>query len=99
MSLNVFYTTEAKETLSAVYSFIQEKFGTRSADKFVTKAEKTIALIAEQPFMFKGSPLGENVRIGFITKQTSLFYLVTEQSIDLLFFWDNRQEPLFEPYP
>ena len=97
MSRAIFYTPEAKETLRAVYWFIEGKFGKRSADKFVLKAEKTIALIAVHPLMFKASPLGENVRVGFISKQTSLFYLVTDTSIDLLFFWDNRQEPMFEP--
>jgi plasmid stabilization system protein ParE len=93
MSLLIFYTPRSKETLSSVYNFIQNKFGAASADKFVTKAEKTIALIAEHPLMFKASSIDENVRVGLITKQTSLFYRVTDTSIHLLFLWDNRQEP------
>ena len=94
MSLQVFYTPRSKETLASVYNFIQNKFGTNSADKFAAKAEKTISLIAEYPFMFKASSIDENVRIGLISKQTSLFYRVTDSSIHLLFFWDNRQEPI-----
>jgi plasmid stabilization system protein ParE len=94
MSLQVFYTPRSKETLASVYDFIQNKFGVNSADKFATKAEKTILLIAEYPFMFKASSIDENVRIGPISKQTSLFYRVTDSSIHLLFFWDNRQEPI-----
>jgi plasmid stabilization system protein ParE len=94
MSLNLFYTPRAKETLVSVYNFIYNKFGARSADKFTAKAEKTIALIAQYPFMFKSTNIDEHVRIGFISKQTSLFYKVTDNSIQLLFFWDNRQEPI-----
>jgi len=94
MSLTVYYTPRSKETLSSVYNFIENKFGASSANKFVAKAEKTIKLIAEYPLMFKASSIDENVRIGLITKQTSLFYRVTDTSIHLLFFWDNRQEPL-----
>ncbi|MCR8561310.1 type II toxin-antitoxin system RelE/ParE family toxin [Mucilaginibacter sp. BJC16-A38] len=94
MSLQIYYTPRSKETLSSVYNFILGRFGKRSADKFILKAEKTISLIAEFPLMFKASSIDENVRIGLITKQTSLFYLVKETSIDLLFFWDNRQEPV-----
>ncbi len=94
MSLQIYYTPKSKETLSSVYNFILEQFGKRSADKFILKAEKTISLIAEFPLMFKASDIDQNVRIGLITKQTSLFYLVKETSIDLLFFWDNRQEPI-----
>jgi plasmid stabilization system protein ParE len=63
MSLNVFYTPAAKETLSAVYFFIREKFGVRSADKFLVKAEKSIALIAAYPLMFKASQIDESVRV------------------------------------
>jgi plasmid stabilization system protein ParE len=94
MSLEIFYTPDSRETLSSVYDFIQNKFGTRAADSFVKKAEKTINLIAEYPHMFKASAIDENIRIGLITKQTSLFYRVTNTTIQLLFFWDNRQEPI-----
>ncbi|MEO6521832.1 MAG: type II toxin-antitoxin system RelE/ParE family toxin [Mucilaginibacter sp.] len=93
MSLQVFYTPRSKETLESVYHFINNKFGTKSADKFTIKAERIIQLIVEQPLMFKASTIDESIRIGLITKQTSLFYRITETSIHLLFFWDNRQEP------
>ena len=94
MSLVIFYTPRSKETLKSVYDFIHNKFGIRSANEFASKAEKTIALIAEFPLMFKATAIDESVRIGFISKQTSLFYRVTDTSIHLLFFWDNRQEPV-----
>jgi hypothetical protein len=93
MSLSTFYTPRSKETLSSVYNFIQNEFGIMSAEKFAAKAEKTITLIAKHPFIFKASSIDENVRVGLISKQTSLFYRVTDTSIHLLFFWDNRQEP------
>lgn len=51
-------------------------------------------MIAQFPFMFKSTSINDDVRIGFISKQTSLFYKVTDTSIQLLFFWDNRQEPI-----
>jgi plasmid stabilization system protein ParE len=94
MSLTIFYTPRSKETLSSVYDFIINKFGAGAANKFAENAEKITSLIAEHPFMFKASEIDENVRIALISKQTSLFYRVTDNSIHLLFFWDNRQEPL-----
>ncbi len=94
MSLAIFYTPRAKETLHSVHSFITQKFGVKAANKFVVKAENTISLIAEQPFMFRASTIGPDIRVGLITRQCSLFYKVTGDSIHLLFFWDNRQEPL-----
>ncbi|RYY06021.1 MAG: type II toxin-antitoxin system RelE/ParE family toxin [Sphingobacteriaceae bacterium] len=94
MSLQVFYTPQAKETLTSVYNFISNNYGLRVAEKFLLKTERTINLIADHPLMFKPSLFEESVRIGLISKQTSIFYRVHDKSIQLLFFWDNRQEPL-----
>lgn len=44
--------------------------------------------------MFKSTELNINVRVATLNKQCSLFYKVTETTIVLLFFWDNRQEPI-----
>jgi plasmid stabilization system protein ParE len=73
MTLKVEYAPEAEETLISVYEFILDKFGKRSAESFLTKTEKIIGLVAELPHMYKASPFDENVRIGLITKQTSVF--------------------------
>jgi len=45
--------------------------------------------------MFKASLIEDSVRKGFISKQTSFFYEIHENEIIILFFWDNRQEPMF----
>jgi plasmid stabilization system protein ParE len=96
MSLPIVYTSEALETLTAIYNFISNKFGVNSADRFVLQAEKTINLIAEFPLMFKASSIDEKVRVGFISKQTSLFYKINSTSITLLYFWDNRQDTIIK---
>lgn len=94
MALDIFYTPKAKETFGLVYNFISDKFGIKVANKFLNKAEKIIFLISQQPFMYKSSSIDENVRIANFTKYTSLFYQVSGNKINLLFFFDNRQEPL-----
>lgn len=95
MKLEIVYTPNAQSTATAIYNFISGQFGIAAADKFIIKAEKTISLISVNPLMFKASTIDSNVRIALITKQCSLFYRVTETSIHLLYFWDNRQEPQF----
>ena len=69
-----------------------------AANKFVAKSEKTIELIAVNPLMFKATVIDETVRVALITKQCSLFYHVSDTSIQLLYFWDNRQDPQFDQY-
>ena len=93
MSLKIVYTDDAEDTFAAIYNFIEDRFGSRSAEKFFDDVEKAILLIAENPLIFRASLFDLKIRIGFISKQTSLFYRVSEEAVTLLFFWDNRQEP------
>jgi plasmid stabilization system protein ParE len=95
VSLTVVYTPAAKDTLQYLYTFLTQKFGLRTANKFVVKAEQTIALLANQPLIFKASPFDEQVRIAVLSKNCSLFYRVTDTQLQLLYFWDNRQDLLF----
>lgn len=95
MALKVIFHDEAAEMLVLIGEFIEKKWSERETRKFLEKVQKTISLVAQQPYMFKASPFDENVRIGFVTKQTSFFYEIRENEIIILFFWDNRQEPMF----
>jgi len=94
MSLVIISTRKSRQTLRLTYQFIERKFGVSIADEFLQKVDRTVALIAEQPFMFKASTIDINVRIALVTPQSSLYYRVTDNEIHLLFFWNNRQDPI-----
>jgi len=93
MSLEIILTPKAKATLLSVVSFIEAEWGQKSAEKFVTKVYKTLDNISKQPYLFKAYSENE-VRIGLITKQTSVVYRIGLEKIEILFFWDNRQDPI-----
>ncbi|RYG12596.1 MAG: hypothetical protein EOO07_18810 [Chitinophagaceae bacterium] len=95
MALEIFYTDKAKETLNLVYAFVSENFGEPIANKFVKLSEAKINLISKNPLIYKSSIIDVSVRIALINKHISLFYQVKGNRIYLLFFWDNRQEPIF----
>ncbi|HTD41613.1 MAG TPA: hypothetical protein VK671_13380 [Mucilaginibacter sp.] len=93
MKLAVAWTDEAQETFELTVKQIENKWGTRSAEKFAQSAFKTINTISTQPYLFKAS-YTHNIRQAFITKQTSMYYEVHTAHIAILYFWDNRQEPI-----
>ena len=95
MSLEIILTPNAKDTLLSIVSFIQLKWGDRSAEKFIEKTYKVLDTISQQPYLFKAYE-EKNVRKALITKQTSVVYRVLHDRIEVLFFWDNRQEPINE---
>ena len=94
MALQVFYSDRARDTARQVYNFILVKFGKKAAGDFKIKLENTIQSISEFPYIFKASGLDETIRIGLITRQTSVVYEVRDDTIYLHYFWDNRQEPM-----
>ena len=94
MSLEVRWAKEAEFTFDNIVSLIKNNWGEQSSDKFTLKTKKILNSISLHPFMFPESGI-DNVRKAVITKQTSLFYEVFPDMILLVFFWDNRQDPLF----
>ncbi len=55
MSLEVFWSDEATETLDSIVLFIQYKWGERQAKAFVKHTQRILLLISEQPYMYKAS--------------------------------------------
>jgi plasmid stabilization system protein ParE len=87
------FTPKAKDTFISIVAFINQKCGNRVSEKFVEKAYKILNTISQQPYLFKAYQEND-VRKGLITKQTSVVYRVLHDRIEILFFWDNRQEPV-----
>lgn len=96
MSLEVVFAPKATETLLSITSFVENRWGRKMADGLIEKTYKTISLISEQPFMFKASLIHKNIRHGLINRHLSFLYEVHPTYIAILYFWDNRQDPLFE---
>ncbi|MDB5031045.1 type II toxin-antitoxin system RelE/ParE family toxin [Mucilaginibacter sp.] len=95
MSLAIFWTDEATETFDSIVLFIENRWALKQAEGFVKHTQKILSLIADQPYMYKASLNGNNVRQAIISPQTSMFYEIHHEFITILFFWDNRQEPIF----
>jgi plasmid stabilization system protein ParE len=96
MSLPVVFSPSARKSFLSIIQTIQEKWGKKSSDKFKVISVRILKNLSLQPNMFKASTLASNIRKGTISKQTSFLYQIHEDRIEVLFFIDNRQEPLIE---
>ncbi|WP_426326923.1 type II toxin-antitoxin system RelE/ParE family toxin [Pedobacter sp. R-06] len=94
MALTVSFSEEAYETLLGIGMFIEEIWGYDYAEKFIHSVYKKIDLIAIQPFIYEPILLNSQVRKGVVSKYTSFYYRVYQEEIRILFFFDNRQDPL-----
>ena len=76
-----------------ISSWASSKMGLCTSTNFIKDVNSTINTITTQPYIFKAS-IDKNFRQAYITKQTSMFYEVWDTQIMILYFWDNRQQPI-----
>jgi len=94
VSYRLVFTKQAKETYAAIQSQLYSRFGQSVLTKFELKTVKTLDSILSSPLMFKSVADNPNMRKGLIHKNCSVFYEVKADRIEILFFWDNRQDPI-----
>ena len=94
MSLPIIWSENAELTFDAIVTYIRNSWGENSAGKFVRRVNQLLLNLSEHPYLFKSIPLDDNVRIGLITPQVSVIYKIHPNYIYLLYFWDNRLEPI-----
>jgi plasmid stabilization system protein ParE len=95
MNYDLKYSPEAFETFDNITEQINARWGDKYVDEFKHRSVKMIETIRESPFAFQSINGNNNVRRCVIHKNVSVFYEVKDTSIDILFFWDNRQDPIF----
>jgi plasmid stabilization system protein ParE len=93
--MKIIWSKNAEITFDLLVNQLENNFGKLTAKKFITKTHKTILTLSLYPYIFKKTSFQENIRKATISKQCSLYYEVNKNEIQLLYFWDNRQEPLF----
>ena len=94
MSLIVVFSIEAIETFEAIQSQIRERWGQSAVAKFERRTVKIVDTISKSPLIFQSIRENPNIRKGIINRNCSFFYEIRRNRIEVLFFWDNRQEPL-----
>jgi hypothetical protein len=95
MSLPVIISETAYVTFESICAQINERLGAKALSDFKKNTIKTLELIGHSPFLFKETEFDPNIRQGLIKKLSSVFYEIKPDRIEVLFFWDNRQEPIF----
>jgi hypothetical protein len=95
MSLPVVISETAYVTFESICAQINERLGAKALNDFKKNTIKTLELIGHSPFLFKETEFDPNIRQGLIKKLSSVFYEIKPHRIEVLFFWDNRQEPIF----
>jgi plasmid stabilization system protein ParE len=93
MAKQINWTSEAETTFEKVIEYLLENWTEKEIRNFVTSTFRVIAFVSEHPFMFRKTNK-RNVREALVTPHNLLIYKVYPDRIDLIAFWDTRQNPV-----
>lgn len=85
-------TDEAQQQLIRITDYLNEEWSSRVRDNFLDKVETAVRTISQLPFAFPEAPDLPGVRRCVAHKNTSIYYRVNSEKIEILAFWDNRQD-------
>jgi plasmid stabilization system protein ParE len=93
MSREIIWLPEAEKTFNANIEYLSEKWTVQVINDFLDRVDEAIVHIVENPYMYASHNNREDIRKCPLTKQTTLYFKIKEQGIDLLTFWNNYQDP------
>ena len=93
MSLKVFWTKEAEVSFNKNIDYLNDEWSEAVIEQFVFKTEDAIATIEKHPTLYPSINKKKRIHKCLIVKQISLYYVILDDRIDLLTFWNNFQNP------
>lgn len=92
--MQIIWSKNAQITFESIVNYLENNFGVITTKKFIEKTDSRIKSIANFPEIYKAVSLKNSVRKAVVTKLCSFYYEINKKTIVILYFWDNRQEPI-----
>jgi plasmid stabilization system protein ParE len=91
-SYSVIWSPTARLTYYQTLEYLDENWTEKELAAFINRTEEVISHICENPLLYPYSKESDTHKC-VVVKQVSLFYRIKTTDIELLVFWDNRQDP------
>lgn len=92
MAYELRWSDESVKNLEEVLDDIKNKWTEKEVNNFKMKLTHQLDLIIQHPFMFPVSNIKPKLRRAVLSKQTTIFYQVVEETIYLTYFHINRKD-------
>lgn len=92
MEYQLVWTNEAHSTLEQLIAGLDE-INPQAGDNLIMQLDKCLSLIARMPHMYAATSQKPAVRRCLINRHTALYYRINGQLVELLSFFDTRQNP------
>jgi plasmid stabilization system protein ParE len=85
------WTDNALKELGETIAFLETNWTEKELRKLSNALDKTLNLIAQNPYLFQSSDYKKDVRRAVILSLNSLYYRIKNQDVEILSFFSNRQ--------
>jgi plasmid stabilization system protein ParE len=89
----IYWTDFALKELENTLAYLEENWTVRELQNLATEIESHLLLISQNPFLFQSSEIKKDIRRVVIAKHNSLYYRVKNNSVQVISFFSNRQNP------
>ena len=98
MALTIYWSKSADKKFDKIITYLEEEWGETVTTAFVKKVYDFLDILVEFPEIGSLEHTERNIRGFVIVRQLTLFYKIQGDSIILLNFFDNRQNPKRKKY-
>lgn len=89
---SVIWSKRAKADLKSIIDYLEDNWTEKELVKFSRMLEKQISIIQNQPNAFPATK-DKNVRRSVLSRQTTIYYTIFEDSVRIVALFDTRQSP------
>ncbi len=91
--MKVVWTKEALFSFENILDYLYQRWTATEVNAFIDIVEHAIDQIVLQPEMHKISEYDVMSRGAVLSKHTTMFYRILENTIEIEYFWNNFQNP------
>lgn len=89
----ILWTDNALKELEKTIVFLEENWTEKELRRLAINLEKTLSLISQNPFIFQSSEIKKDIRRAVVLSLSTLYYRVSENNVEIVSFFSNRQNP------
>lgn len=87
------WSDRASDDLRNIMDYLSENWTQKEIKKFAKRLEKRLQIIVINPRLYPLTKKRKNLRRSVLTKQTIIYYQVTEDTITIAALFDARRNP------
>lgn len=92
MPYPIIWSPRSKITYYNILQYLVASWSQKEIDSFIDRTERVLSLVKNNPFLYTYSKTSDTFK-SVIIKQVTLFYRIKGKEVELLIFWDSRQNP------